>query len=34
METKKQPPHINVDYFEDLTLAVSEQKEKGLEEVG
>ncbi len=34
METKKKPPHINVDFFEDLTGDISETPRKGVEEIG
>ena len=34
METKKKPPHINVDFFEDLTGDISETPREGVEEIG
>jgi transcriptional regulator with XRE-family HTH domain len=34
METKKKPPHINVDFFEDLTGDISETPHDGVEEIG
>ncbi len=35
METKKKPPHINVDFFEDLTGDISETPhDAGVEEIG
>ena len=34
METKKKPPHINVDFFEDLTGDISEAPRDGVEEIG
>jgi transcriptional regulator with XRE-family HTH domain len=34
METKKNPPHINVDFFEDLTGDISHSPRKGVEEIG
>ena len=34
METKKKPPHINVDFFEDLTGDISEAPRNGVEEIG
>lgn len=34
METKKKPPHINVDFFEDLTGDISETPRNGVEEIG
>jgi len=34
METKKKPPHINVDFFEDLTGDISEKPRNGVEEIG
>ena len=34
METKKKPPHINVDFFEDLTGDISEKPRDGVEEIG
>jgi transcriptional regulator with XRE-family HTH domain len=34
METKKKPPHINVDFFEDLTGEISEAPHDGVEEIG
>jgi transcriptional regulator with XRE-family HTH domain len=34
METKKKPPHINVDFFEDLTGDISESTHEGVEEIG
>jgi transcriptional regulator with XRE-family HTH domain len=34
METKKKPPHINVDFFEDLTGDISETPRDGVEEIG
>lgn len=34
METKKKPPHINVDFFEDLTGDISEAPHDGVEEIG
>ena len=34
METKKKPPHINVDFFEDLTGDISEKPRIGVEEIG
>jgi transcriptional regulator with XRE-family HTH domain len=34
METKKKPPHINVDFFEDLTGDISEAPRAGVEEIG
>ena len=34
MENKKKPPHINVDFFEDLTGDISETPRDGVEEIG
>ena len=34
MENKKKPPHINVDFFEDLTGDISETPRNGVEEIG
>jgi len=34
METKRKPPHINVDFFEDLTGDISETPHDGVEEIG
>lgn len=34
MENKKKPPHINVDFFEDLTGDISEAPRDGVEEIG
>jgi transcriptional regulator with XRE-family HTH domain len=34
MVAKKQKPHINVDFFEDLTGDISESKKKGEQEIG
>jgi quercetin dioxygenase-like cupin family protein len=34
METKKQPPHINVDYFEDLTGDIEDRGERAPEAIG
>lgn len=34
METKNQKPHINVDFFEDLTGDISESTPTGEEEIG
>ena len=34
MEKKGKVPHINVDFFEDLTGTISREKEKGLEDIG
>jgi ribosome-binding protein aMBF1 (putative translation factor) len=34
METKKKKPHINVDFFEDLTGDISESTPTGVEEIG
>jgi transcriptional regulator with XRE-family HTH domain len=34
MVTKKKPPHINVDFFEDLTGDISEAPHDGVEEIG
>jgi len=34
METKKKPPHINVDFFEDLTGDILEKPRDGVEEIG
>jgi len=34
METKKKTPHINVDFFEDLTGDISESSREGVEEIG
>jgi transcriptional regulator with XRE-family HTH domain len=34
MVTKNQKPHINVDFFEDLTGDISESKKKGEQEIG
>ena len=34
MDTKKKPPHINVDFFEDLTGDISEAPHDGVEEIG
>ena len=34
MDTKKKPPHINVDFFEDLTGDISEAPLDGVEEIG
>ena len=34
METKNQKPHINVDFFEDLTGDISKSKHKGVEDIG
>jgi quercetin dioxygenase-like cupin family protein len=34
METKKQPPHINVDYFEDLTGTIKKRDDCAPEAIG
>lgn len=34
METKKQKPHINVDFFEDLTGDISKAPSEGIEAIG
>jgi len=34
METRKKPPHINVDFFEDLTGDISESSREGVDEIG
>ncbi len=34
MKTKKKPPHINVDFFEDLTGDISEAPRDGVDEIG
>jgi transcriptional regulator with XRE-family HTH domain len=34
METKNQKPHINVDFFEDLTGDISESAQNGVEGIG
>lgn len=34
METKKETPHINVDYFEDLTGDISRDAGTGVDEIG
>lgn len=34
METKNKTPHINVDFFEDLTGDISESTREGIEEIG
>ena len=34
METKKQKPHINVDFFEDLTGDISKSTHPGVEAIG
>lgn len=34
MDKKGKVPHINVDFFEDLTGTISREKEKGLEDIG
>lgn len=34
METDKKPPHINVDFFEDLTGDISESSREGVDEIG
>ena len=34
MEKKRKVPHINVDFFEDLTGTISREKEKGMEDIG
>ncbi|MCP4107754.1 MAG: XRE family transcriptional regulator [Desulfobacteraceae bacterium] len=34
METNDKTPHINVDYFEDLTGDISKSTQKGVEEIG
>jgi len=34
METSKKPPHINVDFFEDLTGDISESSREGVDEIG
>ncbi|MFO7553799.1 MAG: cupin domain-containing protein [Desulfobacterales bacterium] len=34
METSKKPPHINVDFFEDLTGEISESSREGVDEIG
>jgi transcriptional regulator with XRE-family HTH domain len=34
MEKKKKTPHINVDFFEDLTGDISQTPRKGIEEIG
>ena len=34
MEIKKQKPHINVDYFEDLTGDISTSTQENVEEIG
>lgn len=34
MDTRKKPPHINVDYFEDLTGDIAKQGPSDIEEIG
>jgi len=34
METSKKPPHINVDFFEDLTGDICESSREGVDEIG
>ncbi len=34
METKKEKPHINVDYFEDLTGDICHSPQEGIEAIG
>lgn len=34
METKNQKPHINVDFFEDLTGDIAKSKHNGVEDIG
>jgi transcriptional regulator with XRE-family HTH domain len=34
MESKERTPHINVDYFEDLTGDIAESEKAGVEEIG
>jgi ribosome-binding protein aMBF1 (putative translation factor) len=34
MERNKKPPHINVDFFEDLTGDISESSREGVDEIG
>ncbi len=34
MESKKEKPHINVDYFEDLTGAISDSEPESVAEIG
>ena len=34
MGSKEQKPHINVDYFEDLTGDIDTPAKEGLEEIG
>ena len=34
MKTKDEKPHINVDYFEDLTGQIDAPAAEGLEEIG
>jgi len=34
MENNKKPPHINVDFFEDLTGDISESSREGVDEIG
>jgi transcriptional regulator with XRE-family HTH domain len=34
MEKKDEVPHINVDFFEDLTGTIAREKEMGLEDIG
>lgn len=34
MKIKNQTPHINVDFFEDLTGDISKSKQKGIDEIG
>ncbi len=34
METNNKPPHINVDYFEDLTGDIAKQNPSDIEEIG
>ena len=34
MEKKDPTPHINVDFFEDLTGDISEESRSGVEEIG
>ena len=34
MTSQEQPPHINVDYFEDLTGDIAESGQSGIDEIG
>ena len=34
MEKNEQTPHINVDFFEDLTGDISKSSHEGVEEIG